>query len=470
MTSGDAHHSMSEMPASAGGIARHRYTSSATSLPALSPTGALGGHISSSHMGSTASSYGHMTGGASDHYHGYAARPASMSLSTQQPYGYQAAHQHASGMAGSLAYPSSVSAPLTSPGLVYGSSSSSSQLSGGGYDAYPQPSFSSQYVSYLPPSLHDSRFYPLNPFEIKHRRRTTKTQFRVLESTFREVPKPNATLRKQISAQLDMPVRAVQIWFQNRRAKAKAMEKKRTGGGGSGAAAQGGGGGGSGDGEVGVAGSSAVGERARVQSSGMTGGGHPGYSEAGEQRYYDEGSRGAAGGSASAGFDHGINRPTSRSMDLPPLRNVDQLRSGDNYTITSSSTTAPALPPIESRDRRPPSLASSMTMHPASTLSLASGSTGGASSHATYSDGQAGIPRAGAAPTGLIGPAADAGAANEGAHHTASGSLLAVGGLSSTFDRPASRLSNLAPPALPSPSSRSFTDDHSSRFWSSTQQ
>ncbi len=102
---------------------------------------------------------------------------------------------------------------------------------GSSYDAYPQAFSSSnhsQYVSYLPPALsHDSRFYPLNPFEIKHRRRTTKTQFRVLESTFREIPKPNAALRKQISAQLDMPIRAVQIWFQNRRAKAKAMEKKR---------------------------------------------------------------------------------------------------------------------------------------------------------------------------------------------------------------------------------------------------
>ncbi|GAC94972.1 hypothetical protein PHSY_002545 [Pseudozyma hubeiensis SY62] len=386
-----------------------------------------------------------------------------MSLSTQQPYGYPSTHQQASGMTGSLAYPSSVSAPLPSPGLVYGSSSSSSQLSGGGYDAYSQPSFSSQYVSYLPPSLHDSRFYPLNPFEIKHRRRTTKTQFRVLESTFREVPKPNATLRKQISAQLDMPVRAVQIWFQNRRAKAKAMEKKRTGGGGGNISGS--------SGEVAAAGTSAGVERAKVQSSGMTGSGHLGYNEAGEQRYYDEGLRGGAGATASAGFDHGSNRPTSRSMDLPPLRNVDQLRSGDNYTTTTaSSTTAPALPPIESRDRRPPSLASSMTMHPASTLSLASGSASGAPSHATYSDDQAGIPRASVAHTGLPGPAAITGMTNDDTHHTASGSLLAVGGLPSSSARPASRMPSLAPPALPSPSSRSFTEDHPNRFWSSTQQ
>ncbi|PWY99862.1 Homeodomain-like protein, partial [Testicularia cyperi] len=67
----------------------------------------------------------------------------------------------------------------------------------------------------------DSRYCYLNPFEVKHRRRTTKTQFKLLESTFHETPKPSAALRKQLSVQLDMPQRAVQIWFQNRRAKAK---------------------------------------------------------------------------------------------------------------------------------------------------------------------------------------------------------------------------------------------------------
>ncbi|PWN18239.1 Homeodomain-like protein, partial [Microstroma glucosiphilum] len=60
-----------------------------------------------------------------------------------------------------------------------------------------------------------------NPFEVKHRRRTTKGQFRVLEDTFQKTPKPSNEVRKAISEQLDMPPRAVQIWFQNRRAKAK---------------------------------------------------------------------------------------------------------------------------------------------------------------------------------------------------------------------------------------------------------
>nr|CDI53036.1 uncharacterized protein BN887_00375 [Melanopsichium pennsylvanicum 4] len=69
------------------------------------------------------------------------------------------------------------------------------------------PEIDSQYLSYLPPAQNYSRFYANpNPFEIKHRRRTTKTQFCVLESTFRDIPKPNATLRKQISVQLNMPI------------------------------------------------------------------------------------------------------------------------------------------------------------------------------------------------------------------------------------------------------------------------
>lgn len=70
----------------------------------------------------------------------------------------------------------------------------------------------------------------LHPFEVKHRRRTTRNQFKILEATFQENPKPNATIRKSISAQLDMPLRAVQIWFQNRRAKAKAVAKREASG------------------------------------------------------------------------------------------------------------------------------------------------------------------------------------------------------------------------------------------------
>lgn len=60
-----------------------------------------------------------------------------------------------------------------------------------------------------------------NPFEIKHRRRTSKDQFQVLEGSFQENSKPNATVRRTLAGKLGMTPRAVQVWFQNRRAKMK---------------------------------------------------------------------------------------------------------------------------------------------------------------------------------------------------------------------------------------------------------
>ncbi|KAI8891124.1 Homeodomain-like protein, partial [Backusella circina FSU 941] len=60
-----------------------------------------------------------------------------------------------------------------------------------------------------------------NPFEIKHRRRTSRAQFKVLERTFSENPKPNAAIRRWLAQKLSMTPRGVQVWFQNRRAKAK---------------------------------------------------------------------------------------------------------------------------------------------------------------------------------------------------------------------------------------------------------
>ncbi|KAI9480365.1 MAG: hypothetical protein EXX96DRAFT_648985 [Benjaminiella poitrasii] len=65
-----------------------------------------------------------------------------------------------------------------------------------------------------------------NPFEIKHRRRTSRAQLKVLEKSFLENPKPNATVRRILAQQLDMTPRGVQIWFQNRRAKAKLQRHK----------------------------------------------------------------------------------------------------------------------------------------------------------------------------------------------------------------------------------------------------
>ncbi|ORX65706.1 Homeodomain-like protein, partial [Anaeromyces robustus] len=55
----------------------------------------------------------------------------------------------------------------------------------------------------------------------KHRRRTSKKQFSILEKAFNENPKPNAATRRELAEKLKMTVRGVQVWFQNRRAKAK---------------------------------------------------------------------------------------------------------------------------------------------------------------------------------------------------------------------------------------------------------
>ncbi|KAI7883090.1 homeobox-domain-containing protein [Lichtheimia hyalospora FSU 10163] len=65
-----------------------------------------------------------------------------------------------------------------------------------------------------------------NPFEIKHRRRTSRAQLKVLEKSFAENSKPNATVRRILAQKLDMTPRGVQIWFQNRRAKAKMQRRK----------------------------------------------------------------------------------------------------------------------------------------------------------------------------------------------------------------------------------------------------
>lgn len=65
-----------------------------------------------------------------------------------------------------------------------------------------------------------------NPFVVKHRRRTSKMQLRVLEKTFETNVRPDASLRKILAEQLGMTPRSVQVWFQNRRAKIKKGKRK----------------------------------------------------------------------------------------------------------------------------------------------------------------------------------------------------------------------------------------------------
>ncbi|KAJ2676000.1 hypothetical protein GGI25_003734 [Coemansia spiralis] len=68
-----------------------------------------------------------------------------------------------------------------------------------------------------------------NPYHVKHRRRTTKDQLALLESTFKTTPKPSSELRKSLALTLGMTAREVQIWFQNRRAKQKNMTLRANG-------------------------------------------------------------------------------------------------------------------------------------------------------------------------------------------------------------------------------------------------
>merc|ERR1711915_11457 len=67
-----------------------------------------------------------------------------------------------------------------------------------------------------------------DPFEVKHRKRTSKTQLKILEKTFESNKKPDSALRNQLSEQLGMTPRSVQVWFQNRRAKQKKAKNKKS--------------------------------------------------------------------------------------------------------------------------------------------------------------------------------------------------------------------------------------------------
>lgn len=62
----------------------------------------------------------------------------------------------------------------------------------------------------------------------RKRTRTTPEQLAVLEKTFQVNSTPNARVRDQLSRQLGMTDRSIQIWFQNRRAKEKNLAKRST--------------------------------------------------------------------------------------------------------------------------------------------------------------------------------------------------------------------------------------------------
>ncbi|OZJ04876.1 hypothetical protein BZG36_02527 [Bifiguratus adelaidae] len=81
-------------------------------------------------------------------------------------------------------------------------------------------------------ALNNPWFYPDNsdflkdpepiPYRsIKRRRRLSKLETKTLNDTYNVCSKPNSAVRRRLAEQLAMTPRAVQIWFQNRRAKTK---------------------------------------------------------------------------------------------------------------------------------------------------------------------------------------------------------------------------------------------------------
>lgn len=65
----------------------------------------------------------------------------------------------------------------------------------------------------------------------KKRTRTTPEQLRILQKAFSTDPMPNSSNRLVLAKRLGMNARAVQVWFQNRRAKEKLEAKRAEGGG-----------------------------------------------------------------------------------------------------------------------------------------------------------------------------------------------------------------------------------------------
>ena len=65
----------------------------------------------------------------------------------------------------------------------------------------------------------------------KKRTRTTPDQLRILQKAFSADPMPNSSARLALAKRLGMNARAVQVWFQNRRAKEKLEAKRAEAGG-----------------------------------------------------------------------------------------------------------------------------------------------------------------------------------------------------------------------------------------------
>ena len=87
---------------------------------------------------------------------------------------------------------------------------------------YPAP-YSDPFNTQPPREASVPAFYNYRPNEVKHRKRTTRAQTKILEEQFKSTDKPDAATRAELSIRLGMTPREVQVWFQNRRAKEKKL-------------------------------------------------------------------------------------------------------------------------------------------------------------------------------------------------------------------------------------------------------
>ena len=90
-------------------------------------------------------------------------------------------------------------------------------------DVLPFNPFNTQTPTPMPREAPVPAFYNYRPNEVKHRKRTTRAQTKILEEQFKSTDKPDAATRGDLSIRLGMTPREVQVWFQNRRAKEKKL-------------------------------------------------------------------------------------------------------------------------------------------------------------------------------------------------------------------------------------------------------
>ncbi|KAL5037125.1 hypothetical protein BDV3_006665 [Batrachochytrium dendrobatidis] len=83
-----------------------------------------------------------------------------------------------------------------------------------------------EFVTVDPSTFQSDRPYAYRNQSKPKRFRATKDQSHFLLNAFSTDPSPDSATRSLIAATIGMPVRTIQVWFQNRRSKMRSMERK----------------------------------------------------------------------------------------------------------------------------------------------------------------------------------------------------------------------------------------------------